>query len=605
MMFKRLLSSKYEEGSDESLPPVRPRLAKTFSTTFFSSRLFLRQASIQQNTLDSLSPVGKSVYHSLKLRYFWHARKLWNVTTGKVIELDQMPRLQSLNCPAATELSSIWDGGDKDVRMMVQDPIDFKEGHTDWLPEKVCDIISRTRSWCDIVTLAPPDGLFLEKIKEAIQKIAVNSHSNGEMSNGSKKTTRLETTETYRAPIVLRIIFANIIGTPVNCDAMIKKLTKDIPKNSNIQLWIGAWRRKASWNHAKIIAVDGQYLHTGGMNLWEDHYLKSNPIHDLAIEMEGEVAVDGHLFSDEQWAYIEKQKNAFSLGKFVEKMPGGLLLPTMNRIVSSKYPKRVPDFPPSFASKKGSIAKEQRRTESRDNENHIPVITIGRNPALCYGVSGTFLRKARPSDAAIVAMIGSAKKSVRMILQDFGPMTIPGMKKVTIPGGKWPKLYLNALAYVLWREDVDVEIILSNPGSTPGGLKSRGVYYGYGWSVNDVASELIKRIKKQFFFIRDVDLRRKIKEKLRICYVGHNKSRTYSDGGNIGLHSKFFMVDDLSCYIGSQNLYICDLAEWGVIIDDLPQTEKIINEYWRPMWEGSYSADHCNLDKVMKGLKIS
>ena len=44
--------------------------------------------------------------------------------------------------------------------------------------------------------------------------------------------------------------------------------------------------------------------------------------------------------------------------------------------------------------------------------------------------------------------------------------------------------------------------------------------------------------------------------------------------------AKHFIIDDICCYIGSQNLYICDLAEWGVVIDDAPSVKKIKEEYW-------------------------
>lgn len=592
MLFQRCMHSHEEVIEVDELTRAA-NLGVSFRNVF-SSRSFMRIKSMEQETVDNLSHVGTAVFHTLRRRYFWHARKLWNVTSGKVVELDHMPRLQYLSS-SEIELNQ---GDDEDIGIPIQTLIDFPEGHSDWLPEKIGDIISRTRCWCDLVTLAPPDGLFLEKIKEAIEKVAVNE------KDGTLKCAEAGVACANRIPIVIRIIFANIIGAPVNCDAMVKELTKGLPKESNIQLWIGAWRRRTSWNHAKIIAVDGLYLHTGGNNFWEAHYLKSNPIHDLAVEMEGKVAIDGHLFADEQWAYIEKKQDTY-IGKLSGVVP---ILPTVNRIMSSKFPKVAPEFPPSFANNMSCMPTGGNLID----RGHLPVITIGRNPALSTGMSGAFVRKARPSDAAFVAMINSATTSVRMILQDLGPMTIPGTKKTPLPGGKWPTIYLNALANVIWKKNVDVEIILSNPGSTPGGLNKIAACYGYGWSVNDVASEIIKRIKKKFFFAKDVNLRpkdvalrRQVTEKLRICYMGHNNSRTYSDEGKIGLHSKFFIVDDVSCYIGSQNLYVSDLAEWGVIIDDAAQTKTIMNEYWTPMWEGSYSRDHCDIDKVMERLHIN
>ena len=45
---------------------------------------------------------------------------------------------------------------------------------------------------------------------------------------------------------------------PVNCNGVRDELMADIPEDANIRLWVGAWRAGSSWNHAKIIAVDGK-----------------------------------------------------------------------------------------------------------------------------------------------------------------------------------------------------------------------------------------------------------------------------------------------------------------------------------------------------------
>lgn len=74
---------------------------------------------------------------------------------------------------------------------------------------------------------------------------------------------------------------------PVNCNSVIRRLTTGIPDTTHLRLWVGAWRKGVSWNHSKIIAVDGWYLHTGGHNLWDPHYLRHNPVHDLSMELEG------------------------------------------------------------------------------------------------------------------------------------------------------------------------------------------------------------------------------------------------------------------------------------------------------------------------------
>lgn len=63
-------------------------------------------------------------------------------------------------------------------------------------------------------------------------------------------------------------------------------------------------------------------------------------------------------------------------------------------------------------------------------------------------------------------------------------------------------------------------------------------------------------------------------------------------------------MDDVCTYIGSQNLYTCDLAEWGVVIDSVETVKDIMEQYWDPMWKVSYTEDDCDVDKVMDGLGI-
>lgn len=91
---------------------------------------------------------------------------------------------------------------------------------------------------------------------------------------------------------------------------------------------------------------------------------------------------------------------------------------------------------------------------------------------------------------------------------------------------------------------------------------------------------------------------------MRICTIRRNKSSTYEDGKKIGLHSKHFIVDDRACYIGSQNLYMCDLAEWGVVVDNEAGVKKILDSYFHPMWRNSYTGKDVDVEKVMDGLDV-
>jgi len=282
-----------------------------------------------------------------------------------------------------------------------------------------------------------------------------------------------------RKPII-RIMFGNIVGTPVNCTKVITELTKDLPNNAGerIKLWVGSWRKGVSWNHSKIIAVDGKHLWTGGHNFWDRHYLKSNPTNDISILMEGNVARDGHRFANAQWKYILKKQDT-AWGRFVDKRVNDAVeLPRVARVTVSAFPEsNAADFPPFYSLKRNSKLQEGRLRrgpgiKTTIGNTFIPVSTMGR-----YGM---ILKKSRPSDDAFVAMFNSAQTIIRCALQDIGPICVP-KTKMTVPGMEWPNSYMNAMARAMWTKGVDVEIVLSNPMSVPDNLPFTEAQYGNGW----------------------------------------------------------------------------------------------------------------------------
>jgi hypothetical protein len=196
-----------------------------------------------------LSYIGKAAYEVLRTEHSEHHNILWNASLGAVVgEVHQTPNHE----PFTADVDSI-------------DPNDH---HSDWLPEKMADILSHTKKWADILSLAPPDGMFMEEMQKALATVAIRARDNNVV-------------------VVVRMIFAHIIGMPINCNKLIEKFIVGIPQDcyNNINIWVGAWRKGVSWNHAKIIAVDGIHLHTGGHNMWDYHYLKKSPVHDLSIEL--------------------------------------------------------------------------------------------------------------------------------------------------------------------------------------------------------------------------------------------------------------------------------------------------------------------------------
>ena len=70
-------------------------------------------------------------------------------------------------------------------------------------------------------------------------------------------------------------------------------------------------------------------------------------------------------------------------------------------------------------------------------------------------------------------------------------------------------------------------------------------------------------------------------------------------------HSKLVVVDKEAFYVGSQNLYYSALPEFGLFVDDIETTTKLLARYWSPLW--SYAKKHAvtgglsGADCVFKG----
>ena len=62
---------------------------------------------------------------------------------------------------------------------------------------------------------------------------------------------------------------------------------------------------------------------------------------------------------------------------------------------------------------------------------------------------------------------------------------------------------------------------------------------------------------------------------------------TWNNGAGVGNHAKLLVADDTTFYLGSQNLYLSDLAEFGLIVDDEEITAELMEDYWTPMWTTS------------------
>jgi len=515
---------------------------------------------VEEYDAEVLSYVGRAAAEALRSRHPQYREVCWNVTYGRVV-----------GAIAQTPPGDYW----KDAQIQE----DLETSHSDHFPEKMGEIISRATRWVDFTSLGAPDGKFLSSLAKALKRL----------SDSGKRVT-------------VRFLTGNIIGMPTDNRKLCEQLTKypghELPDDTSIRLWVGAWRKGLSWNHAKIIAVDGKYLFTGGHNVWDPHYLQKNPVRDLSMEAEGQVAEDGHVFANSMWEYIittSKQERE------VKNEPGWLPRVPKGRVGVCSFPPQTGEYPPLYEP-----ASQPMPLPDAVAAGNLPMITMGR-----YGTLHPSNAAANPSDSAIVAMLKSARKCIKMSLQDLGPLAVPPpMGPMAIPGCIWPKDYLRELACAIYERGVDVHICLSSPCSIPADLNMTEANYGNGWTCEDVATEIVKEIQKNFPDADEQILTGLVGINLRCAYTrGSCGKCDWEDKRKTGNHAKFFIVDDLAYYVGSQNLYIANLAEWGVVVDSKKQTLKVLEEYWKKLWRASYEdvpveARDMNIDRVLAGREL-
>lgn len=341
--------------------------------------------------------------------------------------------------------------------------------------------------------------------------------------------------------IEIRMIFGNFPSEfPLGVNGTMRSLTRDVKEGSRAKIVIGAYRQGLlSWNHSKIVAADGQVALVGGINMWTPHYLDKDPVHDLAMRVTGGAAVDAHQFANQMWDFACKDKGILSIETLI-----------------SAYPDASTDCAPRFVGTKSKSAGSK-------------IISVGR-----LGAIGN-----NPADTAIVAMMDAARHDIRLSLQDLGPP-----QKLGVALGPWPVAVMTSVLAAMGR-GIDVHLALSNLNATPGSVSPLTTSYSNGWSLAHVAGKF-KEIAEDH---RDVlppgtDIDALICKKLHLANQRSSNKDDWADGRKLANHAKLIIVDDHTFYLGSQNLYIANLAEYGFIVDDPNATRAMLREYYEPMF---------------------
>ena len=401
-------------------------------------------------------------------------------------------------------------------------------GHSDALADQVYGLITSATRIVDVTSLTPPDGLYRAAVRNAITRL-------------SKRAK----------PPQVRLLFGTFpVQGVVNTTTLLKDLVRDVPKSSKIDVSVGAYRSSdvpPSWNHAKMVAVDGRDALVGGHNLWGQHYLQLDPVHDTSLRIRGSAAGAAQRFANELWSYTcthmtwttwltwSVWSNQLKDGKVITGCP------------------RPYDLPIS------------------EGPESTTVIAVGR---LGTGIASN----GNQSDVALRALMRSAQKTLRLSLQDFGPPRVVGISL-----GAWPEAYIAELAAAIQR-GVHVHMVLSNVNAAAGGLSPIEAQYANGWTPTDVGKQLRAYMEQHAGFLRGDELRAQLCKQLHLAPFRYSASNAWPDGVPFANHDKVVIADEQGFYVGSQNLYPADLQEFGYIVDDSRVTADFVAQHWANVW---------------------
>lgn len=145
-------SDKDPAPDDDRQPPTNG--AANGDTSRIVSPQDVKVSDPTVGSVSALSDIGLAGYKALKLRHAFFEKVAWNVTKGSVVQFLPSPPVKFFK---ETTITS--DGKDPQGKDVFH--------HSDYLPQRMCDVIKTAEKWVDITTLNEPTGLFMEKLAEA------------------------------------------------------------------------------------------------------------------------------------------------------------------------------------------------------------------------------------------------------------------------------------------------------------------------------------------------------------------------------------------------------------------------------------------------------
>ncbi len=320
-----------------------------------------------------------------------------------------------------------------------------------------------------------------------------------------------------------------------------------------------------SWNHSKIVAVDGRQAIVGGHNQWAADYLSDTPVSDVSMLVRGPAAAAATRYADVTWGYVCDRRAEGFLSALIWTRYSA------TAAAGSACPRTTPVLDPGTPGTTRVLAVGKlgngiaAPTGPADGRSSIPTNPLND---LCgpYGENRDFLNR-NPGLVANRELIASADHEVFIAQQDLL--------------GTCPR-YDQELFRILAKQllaGVKVTIVVSGAFFTA---------YSQMLSPFELSRTIFLNLLNQsgdLFRSRDA-----MCADLRLATVRVGPDATWPGGVRFAQHAKFIEVDDQVFKVGSNNLYPASLQEYDFVVDDAAAAAQVRQAYLDPLWRWS-SAD--------------
>ena len=417
-----------------------------------------------------------------------------------------------------------------------QDPVG-----TEQLLTQLGDLIAGAERSVDITTLFPfADGAWLDAIVGGLQR---------SLERGYRPKVRwLAGTPflysyTGDGPDAVRARLVERLGPAgAELDISVATMTTDLQ----------------SWNHAKIVAVDGRRALVGGHNQWAASYLTPTPVSDVSMRVDGPAAAAAHRFVDVLWGYVcDREAEGFWSILWIRSSRSG---------PDSTCPRTAPVAAPGSPGATRVMAVGRLGSglpiPGRLGGSAIPAILALICPA--SDADDPAYDEANPGRVAARALVASADERVVISQQDL-------LAQCPRYDARMFKVITDQLL-----RGVDVRVVVTG---------AFGTSYANMESLHDLSIQLYDVLVAS---TGDPDeARDALCANLQLASLQIGPEPTWPDGAGYANHSKFIHVDDQVFSVGSNNMYPSNLQEMDLFVDDVDAALQVRAAYLDPQWEWS------------------